>query len=312
MTTWTVPRAHRAALDHALALAAGAPWCEGLVLRGSTALLAWLPGTAREPADLDWVVRPRAFVPVDPVHRRGYVDTLDGLRTWPEAAHGAADPELWSGDDHLDTRGLRARPAPEGLAWVAEEAEELDPVPFGDLDELIARDPVVAPGLRLDPDGFDTGGSWPYGDYGTPGVRVTVPWHADGLPPGVLRLEFSWDEPLPEPPVAAAVPRADGGPPTVVAAAGPALCLAWKLRWLLTEGGGDGPGAARGKDLYDAVLLAERPGTRLSPRLWRYVRSAVPHPVGPQAVRGCRVDGAGPGGAAADLLERLARALERT
>jgi hypothetical protein len=146
--------------------------------------------------------------------------------------------------------------------------------------------------------------------YDTPGLRLTVPWHADGLAPGAIRLEFTLDEPLPDPPVRVPVPRADGGPPTVVAAASPELSLAWKLLWLLTEGGGGGPGTARGKDLYDAVLLAELPGLRPFPRLLRTVLGRCPHPVGPDAVRRCRVDWAGFPGAAADWLDRLVRALE--
>jgi hypothetical protein len=100
-----------------------------------------------------------------------------------------------------------------------------------------------------------------------------------------------------------AVPRVGGGPPTVVRSASRELSLAWKVQWLAA----DQAGAARvaGKDLYDAVLLAELDGVRLPPRLRRRVLRDVPDP---DAVRGWAVDWAGPGDPRA-WLDRLAMAL---
>ncbi|MFJ1549686.1 hypothetical protein [Streptomyces sp. NPDC088246] len=82
-------------------------------------------------------------------------------------------------------------------------------------------------------------------------------------------MDFAQDERLPRAPVWTACPRGDGGPPTPVRTASPGLSLAWKLLWLAEDQEAEGRPAA--KNLYDAVLLAEHPSTRLSPRLLRTV-----------------------------------------
>jgi hypothetical protein len=118
-----------------------------------------------------------------------------------------------------------------------------------------------------------------------------------------VQLDFAYDETLPEPPVLTAIPRADGrlhAPWT----AGPGLSLAWKLQWLAN----DEPKG--GKDLFDAVLLAELPGVALTPRLRRLPGVAG---VTPAAVRSWTVEAhpALTGGPRAWQL-RLAAALERS
>ncbi|MFF3375128.1 nucleotidyl transferase AbiEii/AbiGii toxin family protein [Streptomyces sp. NPDC002680] len=80
-----------------------------------------------------------------------------------------------------------------------------------------------------------------------PGRRMVLPWSAPGLPGGHVQLDFVFNERLAEPPVP--VELAGGA---LVWAATPALSLAWKLMWLINDM------YAQGKDLYDAVLLAER------------------------------------------------------
>ncbi|MGA5505760.1 nucleotidyl transferase AbiEii/AbiGii toxin family protein [Streptomyces umbrinus] len=80
-----------------------------------------------------------------------------------------------------------------------------------------------------------------------PGRRMVLPWGAPGLPGGHVQLDFVFNERLPEEPEPVELP---GG--TVVWAATPGLSLAWKLMWLVNDM------HAQGKDLYDAVLLAER------------------------------------------------------
>ncbi len=88
------------------------------------------------------------------------------------------------------------------------------------------------------------------------------------------------------------------------------LSLAWKLQWLAADHAGDGRVA--GKDLYDAVLLAELAGLRLPQRLRRLAWRSVPDP---DAVREWEVDWAGVAehapGDRQDWLDRLARALRR-
>ncbi|MGW3071515.1 nucleotidyl transferase AbiEii/AbiGii toxin family protein [Kitasatospora sp. NPDC001132] len=53
---WSAAR--REALNTALSAVAASPWAEHLVLRGSVLLRAWYGEQAREPGDLDFVVRP--------------------------------------------------------------------------------------------------------------------------------------------------------------------------------------------------------------------------------------------------------------
>ena len=124
------------------------------------------------------------------------------------------------------------------------------------------------------------------------------------------QIDVAYDEPLPEPPELIAVPRGGGLPPTAVWAASPRLSLAWKVQWLaldqLRQGRSDG------KDLYDAVLLAELDGMRLSPRLKHEIRSRLPERdiLRPDTVHGWTIDTAGLPGDPAVWLDRLAAALE--
>ncbi|MET7285351.1 nucleotidyl transferase AbiEii/AbiGii toxin family protein [Streptomyces sp. NPDC005573] len=259
--------ARRAALDHVLSLVAEAPWSDGLVLRGSMVMQAWVGDAAREPADLDWVVV-EENAGVDPLDPFPYVDGVEEVQQWPEAAAGAARYEMWAYEE-FGTGGQRAVPPPEGLRWMS-EADLAEPrPPYRDLLERLARSPQAAPGLLLDPEAARPDGTWTYGEYDTPGVRLLVPWHADGLPPGEVQLDFARDETLPDPPVWTAIPRGAGGGPTPVRTVGPDVALAWKLLWLHLDGR-DG-GRARGKDLYDAVLLAEAAQAPLPARLLRTV-----------------------------------------
>lgn len=78
-------------------------------------------------------------------------------------------------------------------------------------------------------------------------VVEDMPWSAPGLPGGHVQLDFVFNERLPEAPEPVELP---GG--AVLPAATPGLSLAWKLMWLITDL------HPQGKDLYDAVLLAER------------------------------------------------------
>ena len=312
------PRAaHRAALDHVLALIADAPWSGSLVLRGSMVMPAWVGGAAREPADLDWVVLEDGLL-VDPLDPYPYVDRLETVQQWPEAADGAARYEMWTYEE-FDAGGQRPVLPPEGLNWLpAREMTDTGP-PYQDLLERVARWPRAALGVLLDAENARVDGTWTYAAYDTPGVRLVVPWHAEGLPPGEVRLDFARDERLPESPVWTLVPRGNGGRPTAVRTASRELSLAWKLLWLHTDSA-DG-GRAQGKDLYDAVLLAEASGGALAPRLLRSVlrrgTAAGAGDLRPESVAGWKVDWAGfreecPGvpGTAEDWSDRLVRALE--
>ncbi|MFJ9340625.1 nucleotidyl transferase AbiEii/AbiGii toxin family protein [Streptomyces sp. NPDC101733] len=78
-----------------------------------------------------------------------------------------------------------------------------------------------------------------------PGRRLVLPWSAPGLPGGQVQLDFVFNERLPAAPEPARVAGVR------LMAATPELSLAWKLVWLATDM------YPHGKDLYDAVLLAE-------------------------------------------------------
>jgi Nucleotidyl transferase AbiEii toxin, Type IV TA system len=264
--------ARRAALDHVLSLIAQSSWSDGLVLRGSMAMLAWAGDAAREPGDLDWVVLDRLAIPVDSQDPYPYVDELDFVQQWPEAADGAARYEIWRHEE-FEAGGSHPVLPPEGLRWVI-DADATEPSrPYADLIESVRSDPEAAAGLLLDADGAHEDGEWTYAGYDTPGVRLIIPWQADGLGAGHVQLDFARDERLPQAPILSAIPRGDGGPPTVVRTASRELSLAWKLLWLYTD---SVAGTAACKDLYDAVVLAEADETRLSPDLLRKVLSRAP------------------------------------
>jgi hypothetical protein len=261
----TVQSARRAALDHVLRLIAEAPWSGGLVLRGSMTLPAWVGAAAREPGDLDFVVlEPGEGSAVDRLAPFPYIDQVADVQQWPEAAHAAAGAELWDPEGNFGTYGTRPRLPPEGLHWM--DADDFGcESPAVRLYEAVAADPHAGGGVVLDVDGIREDGTWTYRVHETPGVRLTLPYRtADGRAGGI-QLDFASDETLPQAPVWTAVPRGDGGPPTVAVTASPELSLAWKLLWLCSDG------VARAKDLYDAVLLAEAPRTRLGARLLRTV-----------------------------------------
>ncbi|MBZ3900541.1 MULTISPECIES: nucleotidyl transferase AbiEii/AbiGii toxin family protein [Streptomyces] len=313
---WRV--AHRAVLDHLLHLVADSPLGADLVLRGSMVMPAWVGAGAREPADLDWIVPRPLLVPVDAGHPYPYVEGLEAVQQWPEAADGAGRYEIWRFEE-FDTGGRRPVVPPEGLHWIT-EAEPQEWPSREEVLDLVRERPVAAPGVVLDPDAARPDDTWTYTEYETPGVRLTIPWSAQGLPPGEARMDFARDEPLPENPVWTAIPRADGSGRTVVRTPGPGLSLAWKLLWLHADSAAED--RARAKDLYDAVLLAEAGATRLSPRLLRAVFRGEPGgtapgdplsvdtlAVSPEAWAEFRAEHPRVRGTAEEWLRRLARAL---
>lgn len=108
-------------------------------------------------------------------------------------------------------------------------------------------------------------GIWTYDRV--PGLRMMLPWTADGGHCGDLQLDFVFNEHLPADPEPTEVSLSDDGPRAQVLAVTPELSLAWKVQWLITDM------YPRAKDLYDAVLLAER--TPLSYELLREVMTAA-------------------------------------
>lgn len=123
-----------------------------------------------------------------------------------------------------------------------------------------------------------------------PGRRLVIPWTAvaDGVPAGSVQLDFVFNEHLPAPAEPAEIRGPQGTAPVVVRAATRALSLAWKVLWLVSDM------HPEGKDLYDAVLLAE--STELPFPLLREVFRGVDggvfdrNPVLPETLRGIERD----------------------
>ncbi|MFD0361393.1 nucleotidyl transferase AbiEii/AbiGii toxin family protein [Nocardia sp. GCM10030253] len=311
----TPDEAHRRVLDHLLALIAGSEVGAGLVLRGSMTLQAWLGDRARPPGDLDWIVPELSETSFpDPLDPFPYLDDIATVQQWPAAVEGAAEYQMWAAEE-FGTFGIRPLLPPEGLRWM--RVDEYTPSSLRDtVVESIRRNPHVAGGmLWLDADDVDEDGQWAYAGYDTLGMRLLVPWYtADDREAGEVRLDFASDETIPDTPVWTAIPRADGGQPTPVVTASRELSLAWKLLWLHVDA--TDKGHAAGKDLYDAVLLAESERTHLTPRLLRKVLGPHAHGFGPDAIRRwqvnwtefCRAHPSVRGGVDS-WLDRLARAL---
>jgi len=110
----------------------------------------------------------------------------------------------------------------------------------------------------------DIGDDYRYG--GLPGTRLLLPWHGRGHV-GTVQIDVAVDEPLHDPPELTPIPRSSlPGPPVMLRAATLRQSLAWKIAWLVADAqleedeqdDDDGTPGPLGKDLYDAVLLAER------------------------------------------------------
>jgi hypothetical protein len=277
--------ARRAVLDHVLAVVAGSHLVDHLVLRGSRLLQAWAGTAAREPADLDWIVVGPVVAPGPLVVASPYGDLSDLVEEWPQLeVSRPCEVRWWDVDEPTGTEDHRLDAWAQMDAWEDEEPDWVadriggldwtvvdgpggDPVdaghPYQELLELLAERPVAVPGVVLEAAKAERTDEWTYayqptGDFwseGVPGVRVRLPYQADGLPGGSVQLDFSYDEWLPEPSVHTRIPRTGGGhgPEIVVRAVGPEVSLAWKRDWLerdRREGG-----EALAKDVCDVELL---------------------------------------------------------
>lgn len=118
-----------------------------------------------------------------------------------------------------------------------------------DLPAQLASRPAPA-GLHLAAQFAATDDIWTY--ERAPGKRIVLPWQAEGLPAGILQLDFVYGESLfGEDALSLLQPFDSTGETIPVYAASRALSLAWKLLWLESDM------LPQGKDLYDATLLAE-------------------------------------------------------
>ncbi len=163
--------------------------------------------------------------------------------------------------DRLILRGSRllrawlgaAAREPGDLDWVADTptTQLTDPAAvemFDGIAAAVLSRPAPA-GVVFDRAGVATDDIWTY--ERAPGRRVVFPWRSDGLPGGAIQVDVVFGEELSDPARRVSVPAADGGC-VLLRTASPAQSLAWKLIWLRNDS------YPQGKDLYDAVLLAER------------------------------------------------------
>ncbi|WP_078964822.1 nucleotidyl transferase AbiEii/AbiGii toxin family protein [Streptomyces aureocirculatus] len=205
----------------------------------------------------------------------------ESARGWRRARHSALDTVLaaiadgpWG--DHLVLRGSvllahwcgdAARdPGDLDFVVVPKDLAMDDPRTVTLFDD-IARDAEAASAegpVHIDGTGAVTEDIWTYDRV--PGRRMLLPWTAAGTAGGTVQLDVVFNETLPTPGRRTALGPLGDGPGCRVLAVSPQLSLAWKLLWLTTDT------HPQGKDLYDAVLLAEH-----TPPDYATVRAAFVH-----------------------------------
>ncbi|WUJ69476.1 nucleotidyl transferase AbiEii/AbiGii toxin family protein [Kribbella soli] len=152
----------------------------------------------------------------------------------------------WFGDQAREPGDLDFIVAPHTIDFDSPEGLRL----LDNVIAVVAADP--GPGLRAAEVARDE--IWTY--ERVPGRRLVFPYEHEGLT-GSVQLDFVYNEKLPMEPERLSIGDA------WLLTAGAELSLAWKILWLETDS------YPQGKDLYDAVLLAER--TDVSPTLIRQV-----------------------------------------
>lgn len=204
---------------------------------------------------------PRAFRRADPEFADAAQHTA-----WLAARQGAIDHVLrlvaaspWArrlalrGSVLMPTQvGAAARP-PRDIDWMVLPPALKITDPSGqeiveEIGRLIVANPQAGH-VTIDPASMVRDRIWTYERAN--GLRMSLVWTVAGLPPGSLQLDFVFGEPLAELAEETAVLLGDGGV-AVLPAASAELSLCWKLLWLANDN------FPQGKDLYDAVLLAER------------------------------------------------------
>lgn len=194
-----------------------------------------------------------------------FADEAEGAR-WYRARRAAASAvlETVAGSAFADRLVLRgstlmkmwfgdAAREPGDLDFVVQGTEwTVDGLAAGRLFDEIAREAGEASRrggvVDIDADGALSDEIWTYDRV--PGRRLVLPWSAEGCPDGSVQIDFVFGEPVPEPPELVEITTATGET-TCVLGASRGLSLAWKLLWLFTDA------YPQGKDLYDALLLAE-------------------------------------------------------
>ncbi len=230
-----------------------------------------LPKTFNPTGSTEGAGRPQLFDPALKHHSRAFrpgdptFPSPEGAARWHAARREATDHVLralaespWG--EHLVLRGSRLM-----KAWFGDAAREP-----GDLDFVVVpanakpadawsaqllTGLVAAVAARPAPGrvaflmaDVATDDIWTY--ERAEGRRIVFPWRAPGVPGGAVQVDVVFDETLSETPTHTPIPIVAGEAVTVWAAT-VGESLAWKILWLETDS------YAQGKDLYDAVVLAE-------------------------------------------------------
>ena len=153
-------------------------------------------------------------------------------------ARGSAVLEVWYGEHARPAKDLDVVVTPASVLPASDEGLRL----LSDLARAIT-DVLRLEGTNLDPATIPVDDIWTY--ERAEGRRLTFPWFWEGRVRDTVQVDIVFNEPLLTAPVALTV---EGVP---VRVASKEESLAWKLLWIADDG------YPQGKDLYDAVLLAE-------------------------------------------------------
>jgi Nucleotidyl transferase AbiEii toxin, Type IV TA system len=208
-----------------------------------------------------WHFSHRAFRLGDPIFQ-----DPDLAERWFEARQQVIEYLLLSvrgscWNEHLVLRGSMLLKAwlgdtarePNDIDWVfrsehVKREDRLAKQLFNELIKLLRKYPRFN-NIKIDGANIATDEIWTY--ERADGRRMLIPWQAEGLPEGTLQVDVVFGERLFDEPVLTPIPTS-WNESIPIWSASKALSLAWKIRWLETDG------YPQGKDLYDAALLAEQ------------------------------------------------------
>lgn len=228
------------------------------------------PATSRGPGGMPVTGRPQVFDPALKHFQHGLLpdeppfETPDELASWRALQRHVMSHVLGAIADSPAGAQLVLRGSALLCAWFPETARPPKDLDFVVVpDTLSISDPEAArlldsvvtavtaracEGVELRRDDVAQDGIWTYDRV--PGTRLVFRWTAPGFPWGATQLDFVFGERLPIAHQTLDVSLAPGRH-AALQVAPQDLSLAWKLLWLHSDM------HPRGKDLYDAMLLAE-------------------------------------------------------
>jgi hypothetical protein len=154
---------------------------------------------------------------------------------------GSALLHAWLGDQARDPGDLDWVVDPPSMLANSAESAEL-------IAGLIEVGRTRASEIGIIPDKVIAEEIWTYDR--APGRRIVFPWKLPNLPAGTVQMDIVFQESFPSPKIMLPI-TSESGSTLTISAASPEQSLAWKILWLHTDR------YPQGKDLYDAVLLAE-------------------------------------------------------